>query len=137
MIQYSFEHKKFDFLASRTMIMKSQHFKVRICVLHSYHGRPLLFLFSIHHLECYFICWRPIRVVMIKQMIWKNCVALTLVASTVRDKMTSLCLLYIVYYLSWLLQNKTCKTGKINSNEKQIFTNFWPLVTGIFMTSKI
>ena len=46
MVQYSFEHKKFDFLASRTMIMKSQHCKVRICVLHSYPGRRLLFLFS-------------------------------------------------------------------------------------------
>ena len=51
MIQYSFEHKKFDFLASRTMIMKSQHCKVRICVLHSYPGRRLLFLFSCQYLS--------------------------------------------------------------------------------------
>ena len=125
MIQYSFEDKKFDFLASKTMIIKSQHFKVRICVLHFYHGRHSLFLFSCQYssFECHFICWRPIRVATIKQMIWKNCIALTLVVRTVKDKMTFLCLLYIVYCLRWFLQNKTCKIGKINNNEKQLFTN--------------
>ena len=31
--------------------MKSQYFKVRICVLHSYHGRRLLLLFSYQYLS--------------------------------------------------------------------------------------
>ena len=59
MIQYSFEHKKFDFLASRTIIMKSQHCKVRICVLHSYPGRRLLFLFSCHRVPLYLLAAYP------------------------------------------------------------------------------
>ena len=65
-----------------------------------------------------------IRVDMIKQMIWKNCIGLTLVPSTLGDKMTySLFAIYSLLLIA-ITTKKTCKTGKINSNEKQIFTNF-------------
>ena len=142
MIQYSFITQK-GFLASKNIIMKSQHFKVKICVFVQLHFYVLpRATFTIIYIQYYSFCHLlvayPSSYDKADDMKVLQLYRYTGMASSVREKMTSFVFIrYIVYsetthcsfqvlsgyYLLRLLQNKTCKTGKNNSNEKQIFTN--------------